>query len=390
MRVLRHETANSLVRSGRPPRTLQKKIVAKVKSRIYDLSIRNWHTENPIMHSFGRTSAGIVEEINQSHSQIVNLHWVSDLLSIEDIGRIRKPIVWTVHDMWVFCGGEHSTPDTPTARFREGYLANNRPQTERGPDLNRIAWDAKMHAWNQMQITFVTPSRWMAGCLTESALFKNASVSTHVVPNPLDVDTVWRPLNKQLARARLGLNPTRRYVLCGSAGGMSTIKGEDMLPTIAERLSARYQDSVELIVFGRDRALPHEQWSGKVHWMGRVMSDAVMVDLYSAADVMVVPSRQDNLPNTAVEAMACGTPVVGFEIGGLPDIVDHAQTGWIASPFDLDSFVQGISWLLDDDQRYLLVAAQSRAAAVNKFGSDVIAKKYLEIYQQALALSAES
>lgn len=105
--------------------------------------IKEFRTDNLIMHSFGEESAGVVDEINACDADVLNIHWIAKLLSIDDIGRLRKPLVWTLHDMWAFCGGEHVVDDDPDARFRVGYLPDNRPPGESGPDLNRIAWEAK-------------------------------------------------------------------------------------------------------------------------------------------------------------------------------------------------------------------------------------------------------
>ena len=204
------------------------------------------------------------------------------------------------------------------------------------------------------------------------------------------MDVTWRPIDKRRARASLGLDLNKKYLLAGSAGGMSSIKGEDMLAPIMNRVVQRYGQSVELIIFGRRHALSGENWPVKVHWMGQVKSDSVMASLYSAADVMLVPSRQDNLPNTAVEAQACGTPVVAFSIGGLPDIIEQGETGWLAPPFDLDHFANGITWLLEERERYLQIADRSREVAVNKFDASTIAKKYIEIYEKVLSEQSPS
>ncbi|MCF8172168.1 MAG: hypothetical protein K9J49_07035, partial [Candidatus Methylopumilus sp.] len=162
MRVLTHETANTRVIAGRAARSFQQKVQARLEQKIREFSNRKWHTDNPILHSFGEQSAGIVAELNGSSADVLNLHWVPKLLSIADIGQLQKPIVWTLHDMWPFCGGEHYTPDFAEARFRLGYLEGNRPATERGPDLNRLAWEAKRLAWRNQNFIFVSPSRWMA------------------------------------------------------------------------------------------------------------------------------------------------------------------------------------------------------------------------------------
>ena len=385
MRVLTHQTANSRVVAGRAPRTLNQKIKDKLAQQRWDFSTRKWHTDNPILHSFGQVSAGIRAELNQSSADVLNLHWIPKLLSIEDIGQLRKPIVWTLHDMWPFCGGEHYAPDDQGARFRHGYLPNNRPATERGPDLNRQAWEAKRVAWQSQRFAFVCPSHWMASCVRESALFCDALVTTHVVPNPLDTEQLWRPIDKKFARIQLGLDPMRKYVLAGSAGGMSKNKGEDLLPELMAHLQTLSAEPIELIIFGRYSAANHEQWSCKVHWMGPVHDDAVMSTIYSAADVMIVPSRQDNLPNTAVEAMACGTPVAAFNLGGLPDIVDHTRTGWLAKPEDVSDLSQGLAWLLNDQQRLRVMSEDARESAVNKFSPKEVVPQYVAAYAEAMA-----
>lgn len=385
MRVLSHQTANARVTSGRSSRTYKQKIKDKIAQIFWQQATRSWKTDNPILHSFGRVSAGIVDELNHSAADVLNLHWIPKLLSIKDVGALQKPIVWTVHDMWPFCGGEHVTPDLSSARFRQGYLPNNRPDIERGPDLNMHAWQAKRTAWRDQDFAFVCPSKWMANCLAQSALFRDAKISIDVIPNPLDTTFTWQPLHKGIARKKLGLDPNRHYVLAGSVGGMATIKGDDLLPELMIRLRDYVAKPVDLIIFGRYGAATHEQWGCQVHWMGPVHDDAVMATLYSAADVMVVPSRQDNLPNTAVEAMACGTPVAAFNLGGLPDIVDHERNGWLADPEDMGGLSKGVAWLLQDQQRLDVMGAIAREVAVKKYSSVVVAKKYASLYADVMA-----
>jgi len=146
MRVLTHQTANEKVISGRAPRTFAEKVKGRIHKKLREFTERNWKTDNLIMHSFGLVSAGIVDEINLSDADVVNLHWIVNLLSIEDIAKIQKPIVWTLHDMWAFCGGEHVVADDASSRFRVGYVPDNRPAGESGPDLNRQAWELKKNS----------------------------------------------------------------------------------------------------------------------------------------------------------------------------------------------------------------------------------------------------
>ena len=384
MRVLEHQTANIKVKAGRAPRTLEQKIKARLARLWWEHKNRHWSTDNPILHSFGQVSAGIVNEINTSDAEIVNLHWIAKLLSIDDIGQITKPIVWTVHDMWAFCGGEHVAPDHAQSRFRQGYLENNRPAGESGPDLNRLTWLAKRNAWARQNFSVVAPSRWMASCVEQSVLFREAAV--RVIPNPLDTESLWRPVDQKQARDCLGLKQDKSYILFGSAGGMTQLKGEDLLRAAMPKVVAALGPNVELLIFGQYAPAGAEasSWPCPVNWLGPVRDDYVMACIYSAADVMIVPSRQDNLPNTAIEAHACGTPVVAFKIGGLPDIVEHQHTGWLAAAFDTEELGQGIHWVLADKERWHRLSAAARACAVAKYSPKVVTPQYIDYYRSVL------
>jgi len=388
MRVLVHQTANDKVFAGKAPRNFSQKVKGKLQEKWREFGRRKFRSSNTIMHSFGDTSAGIVDEINASDVDVVNLHWIANLLSIEDIGRIKKPIVWTLHDMWAFCGGEHVVfDDRPSARFRVGYRSDNRPDGESGPDLNRQTWEAKREAWSKQRFHIVTPGRWMAGCVGDSALLKHQSV--RVIPNPIELAQLWRPIDKQFARSVLGLDIHKKYVLSGSAGGMAHLKGEDLLRDAFMKLKNMGQNLPDLLIFGQSRPVNAHagvsDWPCQVHWLGRVNDDHVMSLLYAAADVMAVPSRLDNLPNTAVEAHACGVPVAAFSIGGLPDIVDHQQSGWLAPAFDTDHLANGIAWLLQDDARWQQLSSRARQIAEQRFAPQVVVDQYLDVYQAALS-----
>jgi glycosyltransferase involved in cell wall biosynthesis len=399
MRVLRHQTANARVIAGRAPRSLSEKIKNRLQTKWHQYSTRGFKTDNPIMHSFGQVSAGLVQELNQSQADVLNLHWIVNLLSIQDIGKLTKPLVWTLHDMWAFCGGEHVSPDELTSRFRQGYLAGNRPEGEAGPDLNRQAWEKKREAWAQQSFQLVTPGRWMAGCVRESVLFQNTPV--HVIPNPLEMKHLWRPYPKDFARASLGLDQNKKYVLSGSAGGMPHLKGEDLLKRAMEKIAyvqaeanrshtEKLSEKIELLIFGQYQPSDAKQWPCPVHWLGPVRDDHIMALIYSAADVMAVPSRQDNLPNTAVEANACGIPVAAFNIGGLPDIVQQQKNGWLAPAFDTDQLAQGILWLLEDQERWYVLSQASRQLAVERYSPEVIVAQYLEVYEAARQQSGKA
>ena len=339
--------------------------------------------------TFGYESAGLLDELNGTDAQILNLHWVQEgMLSVRDIGRLQKPIVWTLHDMWAFCGGEHYAEDGPAARFRRGYDRSDRPPGERGPDLNRMTWESKRRHWAGQKFTLVCPSRWLAECAAGSILFADASV--HVIPNALDTGGLWRPIPRETARAALRLPTDRRLVLMGAEGGTADPrKGGDLLRETIDRVTARARDDtgdIELVIYGQSTPTQLEHWPCPVHWLGQVRDDRVLVLAYSAADAVVVPSRQDNLPNAAVEAQACGTPVVAFDVGGLSDIVTHRVSGWLAKPFDVDDLAEGVLWLLHDEARRKTLSQAARAHAVACFSPGIVAGQYAAVYAQVLGI----
>lgn len=347
-------------------------------------SQQNWSTTNPVLHTFGKISAGLVKELNASDADILHLHWISNMLSISDVSRLQKPIVWTLHDMWAFCGGEHYAPEGFNSRFKIGYNIDNRPAGESGPDLNRKAWATKRMAWNKKQFTIVCPSRWLAECASQSILLANSTV--HIVSNPLDTKRIWRPANRETSRVDLGLPSDKKIVLFGADGGLcDPRKGSDLLSEAISKVVAKLPGEVELLIYGESRKLERNSWPCPIHYLGVVHDDRLLSKAYSAADVMLVPSRQDNLPNTALEAQACGTPVVAFNVGGLPEIIAHRETGWLAKPFDTEDFAEGILWILAEHDRRQMLSLFSRKRAYMHYSEPVVARGYASIYENLLA-----
>ena len=381
MRVLNGTGSDRRVTAGRRGGRLSR-VAWRLQRRWLAFNERGWKTENPVLHTFGQVGAGLLRELNSSDVDVFNLHWISDMLSIRDVGRLRKPVIWTLHDMWPFCGGEHYAPDDASARFRHGYKADSRPAGEAGPDLNRLTWERKHDAWKRQLFTVICPSHWLAKCARESALFSDCAV--HVVSYPLDVTGMWKELPLEAARLVLGLPLDRKLVLMGAYGGLADPrKGGDLLRETMRKVASRCSANVELVIYGQERPALGEDWQLPVHWLGDVRDDRILAMAYSASDLMVVPSRQDNLPNTAVEAQACGVPVVAFDIGGLPDIVTHRATGWLARPFDTDDLAQGVRWIVEDQDRWRSMRNAARIAAVDKFSPRKIAQQYVNIYEEA-------
>ena len=353
------------------------KASAAIRQHVMKPLVKMLKTTNPITHSPQVLPSQWVKRINASDADIADLHWVQgEMLSIADVARIQKPIVWTLHDMWAFCGAEHYTEDD---RWREGYRRDNRPENESGIDLNRWTWNRKRKHWQQ-PIQIVTPSRWLADCVSESALMRDWPVV--VVPNPIDTER-WRPLPQGLARELLGLPDDAPLLLFGAMGGRrDPRKGFDLLKAALGHLrDAQELKGIHLVVFGQLAPKEPPDLGFPLHYTGHLHDDLSLRALYSAADVMIVPSRQEAFGQTASEAHACGTPVVAFNIGGLPDIVDHQRSGYLAQAFDPEDLAEGIRWVLDNVEKDNL-GNNARSRATHRFAYPVVAEQYRTIYRQ--------
>jgi glycosyltransferase involved in cell wall biosynthesis len=358
---------------------------------------RGFRTGSRTLHSLAWPATGLGAELQQRHQQgqadLVHLHWLGDgTLSIEEIGRLPMPLVWTLHDQWAFCGAEHYTsPPLPgeTAssdeRFAAGYSPASRPAHEAGPDLTRRTWLRKRRAWRR-PIHIVCPSHWLADCARRSSLMADWPIT--VIPYPIDLN-VWAPCDQAQARVLLGLPAERPLVLFGAIGGSADPrKGADLLLEALQRLRSQVAGmplaQLELVVFGQSRPAQPPDLGFPIHYSGHLHDDLSLRLLYAAADVFVIPSRQDNLPNTGLEAHACGTPVVAFATGGLVDIVDHNVTGALAQPFDPLSLAAAIRWVLEDPQQRLLLGAAARQRAERLWDPARVAGLYGEVYGMAI------
>jgi len=363
------------------PTSKRSKVIGRIRPQLTTPLRKLLRTGNPIIHSPALVPSRWPEQINASDADLVHLHWVQrEMLSIADIARIRKPIVWTLHDMWAFCGAEHYTTDH---RWRDGYLRDNRPAHESGFDLNRHTWQRKRKHWRR-PLQIVCPSHWLADCVRGSALMHNWPVA--VVPNPIDTDR-WQPIDQRLSRQLLGLPQECSLLLFGAmGGGNDPRKGIDLLlAALAHLRSESSLQNLQLMVFGQLAPQAPPQLGFPVHYTGRLHDDLSLRAIYSAADAFVLPSRQDNLPNTGLEAHACGTPVVAFNTGGLPDIVADRVTGALAEPFEPASLAAAIRWVLEEPPRRYALGAAARKRAELLWAPARVAELYAKVYAKAMA-----
>lgn len=332
-------------------------------------------TKNSILHSPSFLSSSWVKKINMSDADVVNLHWVQhEMLSVSDISKINKPLVWTLHDMWSFCGAEHVSWDE---RWLDGYNIDNRPSHEKGFDINRWTWLRKMKYWKK-PIQIITPSTWLKECVNKSKLMKNWPCKT--IPNVINT-SLWKPEDKSLSRKILNL-PKKDFILAfGSFNANQEYhKGFDLFQKALQKIQRENLIKFHLIIFGQKKTNNNLNLKIPLHNLG-YLNEVKLKKLYSAADAVVVPSRLEAFGQIASEASACGTPVVSFNTSGLKDIIIHRKTGYLAKKFDIEDLSKGIRWVLENSKIEQL-GYNARKHVTDNFRSDIVANKYLETYRE--------
>lgn len=358
------------------------RIVTSLRQRVADMVLRHQHSPNKTHHSLNLFPSGLAAWLNRSDADIVNLHWLGhETMSIGEIGAIKKPIVWTMHDMWPFSGAEHYDSLDAPGRWRSGYQAKERDTKHNGIDLDAWTYRRKLRAWRNQSFHLASPSRWLAGCAGQSALFSR--MPCRVLPNGVDL-TVYKPLDRTLARDILSLPQNKRFILFGAVNSTSDArKGFNLLQPALNWLAAHgWKDEAELLIFGASQPEFPPDFGLPTRYLGRFTDDIALNVLYAAADVFVAPSMQDNLPNTLVESLASGTPCVAFDVGGMCDLVEHGHNGLLANPFNTDDFATAIDQVLRGDAAVLRLA--SRGKAEQSFGDTAAAAGYLDYYREIL------
>jgi glycosyltransferase involved in cell wall biosynthesis len=313
---------------------------------------------------------------------IINLHWISAaFMRIETIAKFKRPLIWTLHDMWAFTGGCHYTEECEAYKFSCG----NCPQLGniKDKDYSRWVWERKDKAWQNLDITIVSPSLWLRKCAAASSLFRNKRIE--IIPYGIDTQK-YRPIPKHIAREILKLPQDKHIVLFGTLKATSEKrKGFHFLQPALEDLSkSGWQDKLEVVIFGASEPDNQPDFGFRTHYLGTFRDDLSLALVYSAADVFVLPSSQDNLPNTIMEANACGTPCVAFNVGGMPDMIEHQKNGYLAQPFKTEDLAEGIAWVLTNPDRYKNLSDHAREKVEKEFTLEKQAYRYQKLYKDIL------
>lgn len=324
----------------------------------------------------------LASEVAKINPDVINLHWVCEgYMQIETLPKFNKPIVWTLHDMWAFTGGCHYSENCD--RYLDACGACPQLHSTKDADISRWIWQRKAQSWQNLDLTLVTPSNWLAECAKSSSLLKKYPVK--VIANGLDAE-VYKPLNRPQVRSSLNLPQNKHLVLFGAMQGTGDRwKGFPLLVPALQSLSkSGWQDKIELLVFGSSQPENPIDVGFKTHYLGRLEDDC-LAKVYAAADVMVVPSRYEAFGQTASEALACGTPVVAFDVTGLKDIVDRQHNGYLAQPYDSEDLARGIAWVLENPERHQKLCIHARQKAEKEFTLEIQSNRYLSVFNEVLS-----
>jgi len=329
-----------------------------------------------------RTEYGISIAIQTPAADIVNLHWVANFVDHESFFRNIQTgtgFVWTLHDMNPFTGGCHYSLGCEKYKHKCGDC----PQlgSDREGDLSRDIWLRKKRILENIprtRLNIVAPSRWLAEEAAASSLLEKFQIS--VIPNGIDT-RVFRPLTKKLARKELHIPADAKVLLFVSDSIQNHRKGFTYLLRALEKISNINELFLATIGNGD---FGTQDLAADITNFGHIENESQMVLIYSAADVFVIPSLQDNLPNTVLEAMACGIPTIGFETGGIPDMIQPDITGKLVTPEDIYMLAQVINNLLEDSDKLRTMSRNCRKAAVENYSLNIQSARYESLYQVQL------
>ncbi|MFA6084422.1 glycosyltransferase family 4 protein [Mucilaginibacter sp.] len=335
--------------------------------------------------STANTGTDISEEQVIKDADILHLHWTnSGFLSIKDLKKLfalNKPIVWTLHDMWAFTGGCHYAGACKHFINQCGNCYFLRSPDD--DDISYSGWLRKSDMYTAAKnISFVTCSNWLGRVAKQSSLLKNASIQA--IPNPIDTD-IFSPKNKAAARARWNIDPSAKIILFGAANINDRRKGITYLVEALHHLKNNYPQNspVEMVIFGKNKHFDTTTLPFPVHQLNIISSPGDLAEIYSIANVYVSPSVEDNLPNTIMEAMACGTPAVAFNTGGIPDLIDHQQNGYLAEFESAPDLAAGIHQLLNSANANEFSTA-ARDKVLREFNNEKVAGQYIGLYRSIL------
>ena len=319
-------------------------------------------------------------------ADIIHLHWVNQgMLSLKDLKKILqsgKPIVWTMHDMWPCTGICHHARECDNYHkecHHCPYLYNGGAKK----DLSHQTFKKKKELYQLSPITFITCSQWLKERAGQSALLEQHPI-VHI-PNPIKTN-LFTPRNKVESRQKCNLPTDKKLILFGSVKITDKRKGIDYFIESCKILAEKHPELVNnlgVAVYGKESEQLKSLVPFQVYALDYISNEKELVNVYNAVDLYVTPSLEENLPNTIMEAMACGIPCVGFNVGGIPEMIDHLHNGYVADYKSAEDFANGIHWTLSESE-YQSLSEESRRKVTSSYSESTIAKKYIEVYNKII------
>ncbi len=352
------------------------------------LSFLPYERDRSVRFAFSLANFGknIAQHPLVQQADIINPHWINQgflsLRNLRQLAALGKPLVWNIHDMWAFTGGCHYSGECTNYLRACGdcpFVKNPGPA-----DLSHRVWQRKSQQFPE-NLHIVASSDWLAECARSSSLLRDRPV--HSIPIPVDtqVFTPATPERRQQFREAHGIAPGKIILLFVAIKVSETRKGFQYLKAALDRLRVEHPAlDLEVVVLGNSDPAIAEALPYPVHALGMVREAARMAQVYAAADVFVIPSLEDNLPNTVLESLACGTPVAGFDTGGIPQMVGHQREGFIAPRADSAALADGIRWVVQGPVPLAALRQAARQKAETHYANSVVAKQYLRLYEDLL------
>jgi glycosyltransferase involved in cell wall biosynthesis len=365
------------------PETSWQKAKVLLLLKLESIITKTFFTKGRYIWSGSLFKGILSNKIRSFNADIIHLHWIPGSLKINQIKKYRKPIIWTLHDSWAFTGGCHIPYDCIKYQNSCGCCPQLGSRWDR--DLSRWVWYRKNKFFQNLNLTIVAPSRWMAECAKNSSIFKDTKVV--VIPNGLDLKQ-FRPMNQLYAREILGFSKKKKFILFGAKNPVNDPqKGFNFLKPVFQELKQRQStQEIEIVIFGANKPENSTAFGFPTQYMGTLHDEISLATLYSAVDVMILPSYQEAFGQTASEAMGCGTPVVAFDTTGLKDIVDHKKNGYLATPFDTNDFAHGIEFVLSAKAGMDEIRRLARKKVEEKFDIKKVVRMYQNLYDEVSLL----
>ena len=357
-----------------------------VWERIVIWKANHFKQHNLFAVDIANTGTDITTYPEFKEADIIHLHWINQgMLSLKDLKKILqsgKPIVWTMHDMWPCTGICHHARECDKYHkecHHCPYLYNGGAKK----DLSHQTFKKKKELYQLSPITFITCSQWLKERAGQSALLEQHPI-VHI-PNPIKTN-LFTPRNKVEARQKCNLPTDKKLILFGSVKITDKRKGIDYFIESCKILAEKHPELVNnlgVAVYGKESEQLKSLVPFQVYALDYISNEKELVNVYNAVDLYVTPSLEENLPNTIMEAMACGIPCVGFNVGGIPEMIDHLHNGYVADYKSAEDFANGIHWTLSESE-YQSLSEEARRKVTSSYSESTIAKKYIEVYNKII------